>query len=220
VDNLASDSSQDPNPRPGASATHEDGGRSAWSVGGTPLQRRVPSSLGRRTRDVDNLSSEASQDPNPHHKRLRLGVESSSLGVPSSPPSTARTEGSASLDMPDGSSETRRGRKFWKREYIPVHNIIVFDITRLYLQAEVLSCHPWPNTATIENMISRTWIRAIQTRETERREIYEGSRYASAEKGSTKEPDEIAREIVSTSESELSMVNNNVRLTFSAETTG
>jgi hypothetical protein len=69
-------------------------------------------------------------------------------------------------------------------------------------------------------MISLTWIRAIQTRETERREIYEGSRYASAEKGSTKEPDEIAREIVSTSESELSMVNNNVRLTFSAETTG
>ena len=120
------------------------------------------------------------------------------------------------MDVPDGSSDSRRGRKFWKREYIPVHNIMVFDTTKLFLQAEVLACHPWPNTATIENMISRTWIRAIETRQSERREIYEGSRYASAVKGPTKEPDEIAREIVSTSE--LCIADNSGPLTFLAET--
>ena len=93
---------------------------------------------------------------------------------------------------------------------------MVFDTTKLFLQAEVLACHPWPNTATIENMISRTWIRAIETRQSERREIYEGSRYASAVKGTTKEPDEIAREIVSTSE--LCIADNSSPLTFLAET--
>jgi hypothetical protein len=187
---------------------------SSWAVGGTPRQRRVPSSLGRRTRDVDNLSSDTSQDPNSRHQRLR--VEPLSVGVLSSPPSTVSPQSSASMDVPDGSSDSRRGRKFWKREYIPVHNIMVFDTTKLFLQAEVLACHPWPNTATIENMISRTWIRAIETRQSERREIYEGSRYASAVKGPTKEPDEISREIVSTSE--LYITDNSGSLTFLAQT--
>ena len=214
VDNLSSEASQGPNPRPRTGATQDEGGKSSWAVGGTPRQRRVPSSLGRRTRDVDNLSSETSQDPNSHHRRLR--VESSSVGVLSSPPSTVRPQSSASMDVPDGSSDSRRGRKFWKREYIPVHNIMVFDTTKLFLQAEVLACHPWPNTATIENMISRTWIRAIETRQSERREIYEGSRYASAVKGPTKEPDEIAREIVSSSEP--CIADNSGPLTFLAET--
>ena len=46
--------------------------------------------------------------------------------------------------------------------------------------------------------------------------IYEGSRYASAVKGPTKEPDEISREIVSTSE--LCIADNSGSLTFLAET--
>ena len=93
---------------------------------------------------------------------------------------------------------------------------MVFNTTELFLQAEVLACHPWPNTATIENMISCTWIRAIETRQSERQELYEGSRYASAVKDSTKEPDEIAGEIVSTSEP--CIADNSGPLTFLAET--
>jgi hypothetical protein len=209
---LSSEASQDPNPPLSTVATLDKSGMSSWSVGGTPRQRRVPSSLGRRTRDVDNHSSQISQDQNSRHQRLR--VETLSVGVLSSPPSTVRPQSSASMNVPDGSSDSRRGRKFWKREYIPIHNIIVFDTTKLFLQAEVLSCHPWPNTATIENMISRTWIRSIETRQSERQEIYEGSRYASAVKGPTKEPDEISREIVSTSE--LPITDNSGSLTFLA----
>jgi len=212
--NLSSEASQDVNPHLSTVATQDKSGRSSWAVGGTPRQRRVPSSLGRRTRDVDNLSSENSQYQNSRHQRLR--VESLSVGVLSSPPSSISPQSSASIDVPDGSSDSRRGRKFWKREYIPVHNIMVFDTTKLFLQAEVLACHPWPNTATIENMISRTWIRSIETRQSERREIYEGSRYASAVKGPTKEPDEISREIVS--KSELCIADNSGSLTFLAET--
>jgi hypothetical protein len=216
VDNLSSEASQHLDPRLSMCPTQDENGKSSWAVGGTPRQRRVPSSLGRRTRDVYNPSSEISQDQNSRHQRLR--VESLSVGVLSSPPSTLRPQSSASMDVPDGSSDSRRGRKFWKREYIPIHNIIVFDTTKLFLQAEVLACHPWPNTATIENMISRTWIRAIETRQSERREIYEGSRYASAVKGPTKEPDEISKEIVSISESEIFIADNSSSLTFLAET--
>ena len=212
--NLSSEASQDPNPRLITVATQDKSGRSSWAVGGTPRQRSVPSSLGRRKRNMDNLSSEISQYQNSRHQRLQ--VESLSVGVLSSPPSSVSPQSSASIDVPDGSSDSLRGHKFWKREYIPVHNIMVFDTTKLFLQAEVLACHPWPNTATIENMISRTWIRAIETRQSERREIYEGSRYASAVKGLTKEPDEISREIVSTSE--LCIADNSGSLTFLAET--
>ena len=140
----------------------------------------------------------------------------SSVGILSSLPSMVRPQSSPSMDVLDGSSDLRRGRKFWKREYIPVHNIMVFDTTKLFLQAEVLACHPWPYTVTIENMISRTWIRAIETRQSERREIYEGSSNASTIKGPTKEPDEISREIVSTSE--LCIADNSSPLTFLAET--
>jgi hypothetical protein len=120
------------------------------------------------------------------------------------------------MDLPDGFSDSRREHKFWKREYIPVHNIMVFDTTKLFLQAEVFACHPWPNKATIENMIGHTWIRSIENGQSERGEIYEGSRYASAVKGPTKEPDEISREIVSTSE--LYIVDNSGSLTFLTET--
>jgi hypothetical protein len=160
-DNLSSQSSQDSNPCIRTVSTQDKSGMSSWAVGGTQRQRIVPSSLGRQTHDVDNLSSETSQDSNSRHHSLR--VESLSMGVLSSLPSTVRPQRSASMDVPDGSSDSRRGRKFWNREYIPVHNIMVFDTTKLFLQAEVLACHPWQNTATIENMISRNWIRAIET---------------------------------------------------------
>jgi hypothetical protein len=93
---------------------------------------------------------------------------------------------------------------------------MVFDTTKLFLKAEVLACHPWPNTATIENMINCTWIRAIETQQSEWRAIYEGSRYALAVKGPMKEPDVISREIVSTSE--LYIADKNSFLTFLAET--
>jgi hypothetical protein len=210
--NLSSLSSQDSNPRIRTITIQDKSGMSSWAVGGTPRQRRVQSSLGRRTRDMDNHSSDTSQDPNSRHQRLR--VEYLSVEVLSSLPSTVRPQSSPSMDVPDGSSDSRRGRKFWKRDYIPVRNIMVFDTTKLFLQGEVIACHPWPNTATIENMISRTWIRAIETRQSERLEIYEGSRYASAVNGPTKEPFEISREITS----ELYITKNSVSLTFLAQT--
>jgi hypothetical protein len=109
-DNLSSQSSQDPNPSIRTDTIQDKTGMSSWAVAGTPQERRVPSSLGRRTRDVDNLYSESSQDPNFRHQRLL--VESLSVGALRSLPSTASPQSSASIDVPDGSSDSRCECKF------------------------------------------------------------------------------------------------------------
>jgi len=104
VDNLSSEASQDPNHHLRTGVTQDERDKSSWAVGGTLRQRRVPSSLGRRIRNVDNPSSEISQDQNSRHQRLR--VVSLSVEVLSSPPSTLIPQSSPSIDVPDGSSDS------------------------------------------------------------------------------------------------------------------
>lgn len=175
---LSSEDSQDPGPR----------GPTSWTHGGTQVQRRATSSLGRRSRD--NLSSEGSRDSNPRDKRLRL-ESSPEAGVPSSPPNTSTPGGQSS-----GSSWTPGKpvpRRFLKQENVPARNQLVYILAKKLVQAEVLACHPWPNTSTIEVLIRRCWANAITIRAEERSEVYVGANYQPP----TKEPDEIALEIVS-----------------------
>jgi len=60
----------------------------------------------------------------------------------------------------DSASATSEGKllcKFWKREFIPPENILVYDAAKLYLQAEVYAGQPWPSAACMENMIETAW---------------------------------------------------------------
>ena len=170
-------------------------GVSLWTLGGTQVQRKVTSSLGRRIRD--NLSSDASRDSNPPDKRLCLS--SSSVGEgPSSPPTTVSTPGgrssqSQNSDAPSGTPAKPVPRRFMKQEFVPPRNRLVYILAKKLVQAEVLALHPWPNTSTIESLVRRCWTNAIGIREDERSEIYLGANIQPP----TKEPDEIALEIVS-----------------------
>jgi hypothetical protein len=182
-DNLSSDASHDSNPRSGGS----------WALGGSQVQRRVTSALGRRYRD--NLSSEASRNSDLRNKRLR--VESSHTAeIPSSPPITPSSL-SPNSDAPSGASGKRLPRKYLTREFVPRHNLMVFDLTKRFLEAEVLACQPWPNTSAIETLIRRSWSKALQIREEERREVYPGSGHAAKKAPPTKSPDEVTLDIVS-----------------------
>ena len=186
-DNLSSEASRDLDHR----------GEVSWAVGGSQVQRRVTSALGRRYRD--NLSSEASRDSGVRDKRLC--VESSRTAeVPSSPPCTPRVQSSLSQnsEATSGASGKRVSRKYLTREFVPSCNINVFDLAKQLLQAEVLACHPWPNTSTIEVLVRQSWSKAFRIREQERRKVYPGAGHVGNELLPTKEPDEISLEIVST----------------------
>jgi len=179
---LSSEGPQDFNPR----------SASSWTIGGTQIQRKPTSSLGRRSRD--DPSSEATQD-NSRDKRSR--VESSLAGeeVPSSPPRTSVRGSSLSLnsDAPSTGSGKPVPRRFIKQEFVPARNQLVQRLAKKLVQAEVLACHPWPNTSTIEGLVRRCWTNAITIREAERRDTYPGAN----NKPPTKEPDEVSMEIVS-----------------------
>jgi hypothetical protein len=84
--------------------------------------------------------------------------------------------------------------KQWRREFIPENNIMIFDVPILYLQAEVLTFHPWPNSATIVTLVRRSWTKALDTREEERRQFYNDGTQATH---STKDPNPVCKEIVS-----------------------
>ena len=159
------------------------------------MQRKVTSSLKRRSRD--NLSSDASRDSNPPDKWLCLS--SSSVGeVPISPPTTVSTPGGRSSyllnsHVPSGTPATPVPHRFKKQEFLPPRNCLVYILAKKLVQAEVLALHPWPNTSTIESLVRRCWTNAIRIWEDKRTEIYLGANI----KPPTKEPDEIALEIVS-----------------------
>jgi len=180
--NLSSGALHEVNPR----------GASSWTLGGNQVQRKVTSSLGRRSRD--NLTSDASQESNPPDKRLRLG--SSVADMPSSPP-TSTSGGQISIspnsDAATGTPGKPVSRRYLKQEYVPPRNRLVSILAKKLVQAEVLACHPWPNTATIESLVRRCWTKAIRIREGERSEIYAGVN----DQPPTMEPDGIALEIVS-----------------------
>jgi hypothetical protein len=178
--NLSSEDSRDSDPR----------GPSSWTLGGTQVQRRVTSSLGRRSRN--DLSSEASRDSNSRDKRLRL----ESSVVPSSPPTTPGTI-SRTSDAPSGSSGKPVSRRFCKREFIPSRNLMVFDCAKMLLQGEILACHPWPNASTVESLVRRSWTNAIGIRVQEKKKFYPGAGLAADELPPTQEPDDYSTEQVS-----------------------
>ena len=165
-------------------------------LGGTPVQRRVTSSLGRRSRD--KISSEASRDSAPRDKRSRTET-AQAAEVPSSPPNMSRGASSPSLNSGEmsGVPEKRASRKYWKKEYVPERNWVVFELAKKFLQAEVLAQQPWPNTATIENLVRRSWDHAWQDGEEARRKVYPGAGRSSNEVSLTKEPDMVSLEMVS-----------------------
>ena len=181
----SSEASRDSNPR-----------RSRpWALGGTPVQRKVASSLGRRSRD--NLSSEASHGSGSRDKRLCTEF-AQEAGVPSSPPITPRGDQiSLNSDTPSGALEKSVSRKYWKKEFVPGRNRRVHELSKKFLQAEVLAYHPWPNTATIEGMVRRSWGNALEAEEVERKGCYPGSGRTPNKAGPTKEPDEVSLGIVS-----------------------
>lgn len=166
------------------------------ALGGTPVQRRATSSLGRRSRD--HLSSDAARDSGPRDKRLR--VEPAQGGVvSSSPPTTLRGGSSISTnsDTPSGAGENCGSRKYLKKSFVPDRNQRVHDLAKKFLQSEVLAYHPWPNTATTEGMVRRSWANARKAEEMERKECYPGSGRTSNETVPTKEPDGVSLGIVS-----------------------
>ena len=103
-------------------------------------------------------------------------------------------------DKPNGAVEKRGSRKYWKKEYVPERNWVLFELAKKFLQAEVLAYHPWPNTATIESLVRRSWTHAWNIVEEARKKTYPGSGRSPNEMGPTKEPDVPSLEMVSTSE--------------------
>src|SRR5205807_9982682 len=115
----------------------------------------------------------------------------------SSPPrmSTPGVQSSQSRnsDMVSGTPGKPVPCQFLKQEFVPPRNRLVYILAKKLVQAEVFPCHPWPNTSTIESLVWRCWTNAIRIQEEERSEIYPGAN----DQPPTKEPDEIALEIVS-----------------------
>ena len=88
------------------------------------------------------------------------------------PLSSAESSTPTTPDIVSSTTEARLTPKFWKREYIPPQNILVYDVAKLCLQAEVLSFQPWPSASAIENMVDNAWSIARSIRQDERRQYY------------------------------------------------
>ena len=144
------------------------------------MQRKVTLSLGRRS--YYNLSSDASWDSNPWDKRLCV-KSSVAVEVLSSPPRTStpgvQSSQSRNSDTASGTLEKPVPRRFLKQEFVPPRNRLVYILVKKLVQAEVFTCHPWPNTSIIESLVRRCWTNAIKILEEERSEIYpvKGQRY-------------------------------------------
>ena len=104
---------------------------------------------------------------------------------------------SLNCHTPSRALEKSASRKYWKKEFVPERNRRVHELSKKFLQADVLAYHPWPNTATIEGMVQRSWVNTLKAKEVERKECYPGSARIPNEAGPTKEPDEVFLGIVS-----------------------
>lgn len=100
-------------------------------------------------------------------------------------------------DSASATSEGKLPRKFWKREFIPPENILIYDAAKLYLQAEVYTGQPWPSAAVMENMIERAWSLALDQRKREKEEYYRSGDQRPAEQTPSILPDAISLEMVS-----------------------
>ena len=105
------------------SRTHNERVESSPRVGGTQFQRKVTSSLGRRSRD--NLSSDASRDSSPWDKRLCV-TSSLAVEVLSSAPRTStpgvQSSQSQNSDTASGTPGKPVPCRFLKQEFIPPRN--------------------------------------------------------------------------------------------------
>ena len=133
---------------------------------GRPLVRRHSPTENRRSTG----SRQDSRTQNDLHKRLRTEL---AWQQPRSLEDTFSTSEPQTLsDSASATSEGKIPRKFWKREYIPPENSLVYDAAKLYLQAKVCTGQPWPSAAVTENMVERAWALALEQRRREKEEYY------------------------------------------------
>ena len=128
------------------------------------------------------------------HKRLRTEVawqqprsleDTSSLSEPQTP-----------SDSASGTSEGKILRKFWKKEFIPPENSLVYDAAPLYLQAEVGTGQPWPSVAVTENRVERAWALTLEQRRREKEEYYRSGDQRPAEQAPSLLPHAVSFEMV------------------------
>jgi len=100
-------------------------------------------------------------------------------------------------DSASATSEGKLPRKFWKQEFIPAENILVYDAAKLYLQAEVYGGEPCPSAACMENMIETAWALALDPRRREKEECYGSGDQRPVEPAPLLLPAAISLEIVS-----------------------
>ena len=140
------------------------------------------------------------------HKRLRTEPawqQPRSLEEPSS-----TSEPQTPSDSASATSEGKLPRKFWKREFIPPENILVYDAAKLYLQAEVFTGQPWPSAAIMENMVERAWALALDQRRQEKEEYYHSGDQRPAEQAPSLLPDAISLEMVNPLYLEWKLINS------------
>jgi len=160
------------------------------SHGGPLVMRHSPTKNRRSTG-----SGQQSGTQNDLHKRLRTELawqqprsleDMSSTSEPQTP-----------SDSASATSEDKLPHKLWKREFIPPENILVYDVAKLYLQAEVYAGQPWPSAACMENMIETAWGLALDQRRREKEEYYGSGDQRPAEQVPSLLPDAISLEMVS-----------------------
>jgi len=170
----------------------------------THINHEVPANshgrpLVRRDSPIENQWSTCSGQPsgtqNDLHKSLRTELawqqphpieDMSSISEPQTP-----------SDSASATSEGKVPRKFWKGEFIPLENILVYDAAKLYFQAEVYIGQPWPSAACIENMIETACGLALDQRRWEKEEYYGSGDQRPAEQAPSLLPDPISLEMVS-----------------------
>ena len=126
-------------------------------------------------------------------------VTAQAAEVPSLPLNLLREASSPSLN-PGGMSgvpEKRASRKYWKKEYVPERNWVVFELAMKFLKAEVLAQLTWLNIATIGNLVRQSWDHAWQDGEQARSRVYPSAGRSSNEVSPMKEPDMVSLEMVS-----------------------
>ena len=109
---------------------------------------------------------------------------------------SSTSEAQTPSNSASATSEGKIPRKFWKREYIPPENSLVYDAAKLYLQAEVCKGQPWPSAAVTENMVERAWPLALEQRKHEKEEYYRSEDQRSAEQALSLLPDAVSLELV------------------------
>jgi len=126
----------------------------------SPTENRWSTGSGQQSGTQNNL-----------HKRLR--TELAWQHPRSLEDMFSTSEPQSPSDSASATSEGKLPRMFWKREFIPPENILVYDAAKIYLQAEVYAGQPWPSATCMENMIETAWGLALDQRRREKEEYYD-----------------------------------------------